>query len=54
MALTIALITATYCLTLCACARLMTERVSANSKVALVLQRVAGLFLVGFGLRMIR
>lgn len=54
MALTIALITAAYCLALCAFARLISERVSANKKLARLARRPAGLFLIGFGLRMIR
>jgi leucine efflux protein len=54
MAVTIAFITAAYCLTLCAFAEAISAKVSANKKIARGLQRAAGLFLVGFGLRMIR
>jgi leucine efflux protein len=54
MALTIAVITALYCLTLCAFAQAVSRQVRAHAGLALVLQRVAGLFLVAFGLRLVR
>jgi threonine/homoserine/homoserine lactone efflux protein len=54
MALTIAVITALYCLTLCAFAQAVSQRVRVHTRLALVLQRVAGLFLVAFGLRLVR
>lgn len=54
MALTIALITAVYCLTLCAFAHLVAERVRAHRVVVRWLERIAGLFLIGFGLRLVR
>lgn len=54
MALTLAAITALYGLGLCAVARAVAERVQANRRFALWLQRIAGLFLVGFGLRLVR
>jgi leucine efflux protein len=52
MALTIALITAAYCLTLCAFARAITHRVQANQRLGRWLERAAGVFLVGFGIRL--
>jgi threonine/homoserine/homoserine lactone efflux protein len=52
MAATIAAITALYCLTLCAFARAIAERVRAHRRVAAALQRLAGLFLVGFGIKL--
>ena len=54
MATTIAVITAVYCLCLCAFARLVSDKVKAHRRLALWLQRVAGLFLIGFGVRLIR
>ena len=54
MALTIAVITALYCLVLCAFAQAVSHKVRTHKRLALALQRVAGLFLVGFGLRLVR
>jgi len=54
MALTIAVITALYCLMFCAFAQVVSRQLRAHRRVALALQRVAGLFLVGFGLRLVR
>jgi leucine efflux protein len=54
MALTIAVITAVYCLVLCAFAQAVSKKVRAHKKLALALQRAAGLFLVAFGLRLVR
>ena len=54
MAVTIAAITAAYCLTLCAFAKAISQRVRAHRWLAVALQRLAGLFLIGFGLRLIR
>jgi leucine efflux protein len=54
MALTIAVITAMYCLVLCAFAQAVAQKVRAHQRLALALQRVAGLFLVVFGLRLVR
>ncbi len=54
MALTIAVITALYCLVLCAFAQAVSHKVRAHQRLVLVLQRVAGLFLVAFGLRLAR
>ena len=52
MALTVAAITALYCLVLCLFAQAVSQQVRAHRRLALALQRVAGLFLVGFGLRL--
>jgi len=54
MALTIAVITAAYCLALCAFANAVSTQVSAHKKLARGLERLAGIFLVGFGLRLLR
>jgi leucine efflux protein len=54
MALTIALITAGYCLALCAFANAVSAQVSAHKKLARGLERLAGIVLVGFGLRLLR
>lgn len=54
MALTIAIITALYCLLLCVFAQAVSRQLRAHTRVAMALQRVAGLFLVGFGLRLVR
>ena len=52
MAVTIALITAVYCLLLCAFASAVTAQVRAHRRLARALERLAGLFLVGFGIRL--
>jgi threonine/homoserine/homoserine lactone efflux protein len=52
MAVTIAVITAAYCLTLCACAHAVTAQMRAHQRLARLLERLAGLFLVGFGIRL--
>jgi leucine efflux protein len=52
MAATIAAITAIYCLTLCAFAQAVAKKVKANRRVARWLERVAGVFLIGFGIRL--
>jgi threonine/homoserine/homoserine lactone efflux protein len=52
MALTIAVITAVYCLLLCAFAQAVSERVRAHRRLARALERAAGVFLVGFGIRL--
>ena len=54
MALTIALITAAYCLTLCAFANAVATRVRAHRRAARWLERAAGVFLIGFGWRLVR
>ena len=54
MAATIAIITLAYCLTLCAFASAIRQRLRAHGQLAMVLQRAAGLALIGFGLRLAR
>ena len=54
MALTIAVITAAYCLSLCAFADRVAERVRAHQRLSAWLSRLAGLFLIGFGIRLLR
>jgi leucine efflux protein len=52
MAATIALITLVYCLVLCAFAGAVSSKVKAHKRVARWLERLAGVFLVGFGIRL--
>jgi len=52
MAATIAVLTTAYGLTLCAFAQLVSAQVRAHQRAARALERLAGLFLVGFGLRL--
>lgn len=52
MAATIAVITAVYCLLLCAFADAVSARVRAHGKLARALERMAGLALVAFGIRL--
>jgi leucine efflux protein len=54
MAATIAVVTLAYCLTLCASAGAISERVRAHRRLSLLLQRAAGLALIGFGLKLAR
>jgi leucine efflux protein len=54
MAVTIAIITAVYCLTLCAFANAVAAKVRAHRSAARWLERLAGVFLIGFGLRLAR
>jgi leucine efflux protein len=52
MAATIAVITAVYCLTLAVFADAISARLKAHAGVGRVLERLAGVFLVGFGIRL--
>ncbi len=52
MAATIATITLVYCLTLCACAQALATRLKANRAIARWLERLAGVFLIGFGIKL--
>ncbi len=52
MAVTIAVISAVYCLTLCAVAERVAGAVKANRPVARFFERAAGVFLIGFGLKL--
>lgn len=54
MAATIAVVTLAYCLTLCAFASAISARVRAHRRAALLLQRAAGVALIGFGLKLAR
>jgi threonine/homoserine/homoserine lactone efflux protein len=54
MAATIAVITLAYCLTLCAFASAISERLRSHRWLAVALQRVAGVALIGFGFRLAR
>ena len=54
MALTISAITAVYCLTLCGFANAVSAHVKRHRRVAMALEKLAGLFLIGFGIRLIR
>jgi leucine efflux protein len=54
MAVTIAVITAIYCLALCAFAGAISRQVSAHKKIARGLERLAGVFLISFGIRLLR
>ncbi len=52
MALTIAAISTAYCLLLCAFANAVSARVKAHQRLARGLERLAGVFLIGFGIRL--
>ena len=52
MAATVAVLTALYCLTLCAFAQAVAQKVRAHRRAARWLERMAGVFLVGFGIRL--
>ncbi len=52
MAATIAALTAVYCLTLCAFAQAVAQQVKAHRRLARWLERAAGVFLLGFGIRL--
>jgi leucine efflux protein len=54
MAATIAVITALYCLTLCAFANAAATKVKAHRTLSRWLERAAGVFLIGFGIRLVR
>ncbi len=54
MAATIAVITAVYCLLLCAFANAVAAKVRAHRSAVRWLERLAGVFLIGFGLRLVR
>jgi leucine efflux protein len=54
MAITIAVITAVYCLSLCAVANALTEKLKAHRPLTRWLERLAGVFLIGFSIKLIR
>ena len=54
MAVTIAGITAVYCLALCGFATIVSEKVKTHRHITRWLERLAGVFLIGFGIRLLR
>jgi threonine/homoserine/homoserine lactone efflux protein len=54
MAASIAALTLAYCLTLCAFASAISARIRAHRRLSLLLQRTAGLALIGFGIKLAR
>lgn len=52
MALTIAAITLAYCLLLCAFAQALSQKVRAHRRLAQTVERLAGVCLIGFGIRL--
>ena len=54
MAVTIAVITAVYCLSLCAFAGAVATQVRAHRRLRRALEALAGVFLIGFGIRLIK
>ena len=52
MAATIAVLGFLYCITVVMITHFMAERIRANSRVTDVLQKIAGLFLIGFGVKL--
>ena len=54
MAVTIAALTLAYCLTLVACAHAVTAQVKAHRGLARALERLAGLVLVAFGIKLVQ
>jgi threonine/homoserine/homoserine lactone efflux protein len=54
MAATIAVITATYCLSLCLFASVISEKVKTHKRAVRWLKKLAGVFLIGFSVRLLR
>jgi leucine efflux protein len=54
MAVTIAVLTLTYCLTLVAFAHALTAQIKTHRRVARALERLAGVVLVAFGIRLVQ
>jgi leucine efflux protein len=54
MAVTIAGITAFYCLSLCALAQAVSRQMKRSKSLARLLQQLAGVFLIGFGIRLLK
>jgi leucine efflux protein len=52
MAATISAITLVYCITLCAFADVISARVRAHQPLARALEKLAGIFLIGFGIKL--
>jgi threonine/homoserine/homoserine lactone efflux protein len=53
MAVTIAAITAAYCVTLCSVAEALASQLRANRRVAVALERLAGIALIAFSIRLV-
>ncbi|MFM2068477.1 MAG: leucine efflux protein LeuE [Pseudomonadota bacterium] len=53
MAVTIAVITAVYCLTLCSVAQALAAKLRAHRRVAVALERLAGFALIAFSIRLV-
>jgi len=54
MAVTIAAITALYCLSLCALAKTVSTQIKQRKSLARLLERLAGVLLIGFGIRLLQ
>lgn len=52
MAITIALLTLAYCVTVMLLTHFLAERMRANPRIGRVLEKVAGVFLIGFGIKL--
>ncbi len=52
MALTIALLTLAYCVTVLLLTHFLAERMRANPRIAQTLEKLAGVFLIGFGVKL--
>jgi threonine/homoserine/homoserine lactone efflux protein len=53
MAVTIAVITAAYCLTLCSLAQVLAAKLRANRRLVVALERLAGIALIAFSIRLV-
>jgi threonine/homoserine/homoserine lactone efflux protein len=53
MAVTIAVITAVYCISLCSLAHVLAEKLRANRRLAVALERLAGFALIAFSIRLV-
>jgi threonine/homoserine/homoserine lactone efflux protein len=53
MAVTIAVITAVYCISLCSLAHVLAEKLRANRRLVVALERLAGIALIAFSIRLV-
>jgi threonine/homoserine/homoserine lactone efflux protein len=53
MAVTIAVITAVYCISLCSLAHVLAAKLRANRRLVVVLERLAGIALIAFSIRLV-
>jgi threonine/homoserine/homoserine lactone efflux protein len=53
MAVTIAVITAVYCISLCSLAHVLAEKLRANRRLVVALERLAGFALIAFSIRLV-